>query len=41
MKSNERVEKHPGTELIHGENAVPGDASPLTTPIYETADLRF
>jgi len=41
MKSNERVEKHPGTELIHGENAVPGDASPLTTPIYETATFVF
>src|SRR5829696_3730433 len=31
----------PATELIHGGEIDPGDAVPLTTPIYETSTFVF
>ena len=41
MKPKDRDETHSATRLIHAGGATTGDATPLTTPIYETATFVF
>lgn len=41
MKTQDTIKRGPATELIHAGELDRGDATPLTTPIYETTTFVF